>query len=174
MSSRGALFANCHNNFETSERMRYTLYQTITLFNILKVGPLKILAVDDHPTNLEIIQVLLRPSGHEVLTAETGEQALLLARLHLPDLIFMDLAMPGDVDGLVVTRWLKADPATRHIVIVALTAMVRHGDTAQALAAGCDDFIRKPYTRRQLLDLMTRLDARLKAGAQQYAVAAPR
>jgi two-component system cell cycle response regulator DivK len=115
---------------------------------------LKILAVDDHPTNLEILQVLLRPSGHEVLVAENGE--------------------PGEVDGLIATRRLKADPATRHIVIVALTAMVRNGDTAQALAAGCDDFIRKPYTRKQLLELMARLDARLKAPANMMAAAALR
>jgi two-component system cell cycle response regulator DivK len=117
---------------------------------------MKILAVDDHPTNLEIIQVLLRPTGHTVLVAQNGELALLAARAELPDLVFMDLAMPGELDGLEVTRRLKADPATAHIVIIALTAMVKSDDRANALAAGCDDFIRKPYTRRQLLDAMTR------------------
>jgi CheY-like chemotaxis protein len=117
---------------------------------------MKILAVDDHPTNLEIIQVLLRPTGHVVLTARNGEQALQAARAEMPDLIFMDLAMPGDLDGLEVTRRLQADPATAQITIIALTAMVKSDDRASALAAGCDDFIRKPYTRRQLLDAMSR------------------
>lgn len=124
---------------------------------------MKILAVDDHPTNLEIIQVLLRPTGHQMLTATSGEQAVTLAMTHLPDFVFMDLAMPGEVDGLEATRRLKADPQTRHIVVVALTAMVRPGDESQALAAGCDDFIRKPYTRKQLLELLQRHAARLGA-----------
>ena len=115
---------------------------------------MKILAVDDNPTNLEIIKVLLRASGHPVLTAESGPQALAVARAELPDLIFMDLAMPGEIDGLEATRQLKRQPETRHIVIVALTAMVMAGDHAQAIAAGCDAFVRKPYTRKQLLGLI--------------------
>ncbi|MDB5101320.1 MAG: response regulator receiver protein [Cyanobacteria bacterium RYN_339] len=117
---------------------------------------MKILAVDDHPTNLEIIRVLLRPSGHTVLTAQNGDQALLAVRTELPDLVFMDLAMPGEIDGLEATRRIKADPATAHVVVIALTAMVKLDDRAGAIAAGCDDFIRKPYTRRQLLEAMTR------------------
>lgn len=117
---------------------------------------MKILAVDDHPTNLEILQVLLRPTGHEVLTAQSGDQALAMARQLLPDLVFMDLAMPGEVDGLEATRRLKADPVTAHIVVVALTAMVKHDDRAVALQAGCAEFIRKPYTRKQLLELLDR------------------
>jgi CheY-like chemotaxis protein len=68
-----------------------------------------------------------------------------------PDLIFMDLSMTGALDGFEATRHIKAHPQTRHAVVVALTAMVAPGDREQALAAGCDSFIRKPYTRRELL-----------------------
>lgn len=112
---------------------------------------MKFLAVDDNATNLEILRVLLRTSGVPVLAATNGEAAVDVATRELPELIFMDLSMPGEIDGIEATRRLKANPATRHIVIFALTAMVAPGDEAQAMAAGCSAFIRKPYTRKQLL-----------------------
>jgi CheY-like chemotaxis protein len=115
---------------------------------------MKILAVDDNATNLEILRVLLRSSGVPVLAATSGEGAVEVATRERPDLIFMDLSMPGEIDGLEATRRLKAAPETRHIVIIAITAMVAPGDEAQALAAGCSAFIRKPYTRKQLLTLV--------------------
>lgn len=116
---------------------------------------MKILAVDDNATNLEIIKVLLRTTGFPVLEATNGEAAVEVALRERPDLIFMDLSMPGALDGLEATRRIKArlNPAP---VIIALTAMVTDGDQSQALAAGCDDFIRKPYTRRELLTLMAK------------------
>lgn len=117
---------------------------------------MKILVVDDHPTNLEIIQVLLGRAGHTVLTAINGEEGVAVAREQMPELVFMDLSMPGDIDGLEATRRLKGDPLTSGIVVVALTAMVKNGDVAQARDAGCDDFVRKPYTRKQLLALIDR------------------
>lgn len=117
---------------------------------------MKFLAVDDNATNLEILRVLLRASGVPVLAATNGEAAVELAERELPDLIFMDLSMPGEIDGLEATRRLKANPATRHIVVLAITAMVAAGDEAQAMAAGCSAFIRKPYTRKQLLEQVHR------------------
>lgn len=117
---------------------------------------MKILAVDDNPTNLEIIKLLLKASGHEVHGACDGRGALdLTARLR-PDVVFMDLSMPGDVDGFEATRRLKANPTTRGVVVIAVTAMVTNGDLRDALDAGCDAFIRKPYTRRDLLDALAR------------------
>ena len=112
---------------------------------------MKILAVDDNQTNLEIIKVLLRSTGNPVIEATSGESAVELARRERPELIFMDLSMPGEMDGLEATRRIKADPETRGIVIVAVTAMVTRGDQSQAQEAGCSDFIRKPYTRKELL-----------------------
>ena len=117
---------------------------------------MKILAVDDNPTNLEIIKLLLRTGGHEVYEATDGTGALEATRRLRPDLVFMDLSMPGELDGLDVTRRLKADPGTRGVVVVAVTAMVTNGDYREALEAGCDAFIRKPYTRRDLFAAITR------------------
>lgn len=114
---------------------------------------MKILAVDDNATNLEIIKVLLRTTGFPVLAAASGEAAVEVALRERPALIFMDLSMPGAIDGLEATRRIKAR-LTPAPVVIALTAMVMEGDEKQALAAGCDGFIRKPYTRRELLALM--------------------
>ncbi len=117
---------------------------------------MKILAVDDNPTNLEIIKLLLKTGGHEVHEACDGLGAIDVTARVRPDLVFMDLSMPGDIDGLEATRRLKADPSTRGVVVVAVTAMVTNGDYRDALDAGCDAFIRKPYTRRELQDAITR------------------
>jgi two-component system cell cycle response regulator DivK len=131
----------------------------------------KILAVDDNPTNLEIIKVLLRAYGYPVLEAASGEAAVGQAKLEKPDLIFMDLTMPGEIDGLEATRRIKADPETRHIVIVAVTAMVTLGDESQAREAGCDAFIRKPYTRKELLSL---IHVHFPQANAQFLASAPR
>lgn len=120
---------------------------------------MKILAVDDTPNNLEIIKLLLRTSGHPVVSATHGAEAIELARHERPDLIFMDLALPGDVDGLEATRRIKALPGMSLVRIVAVTAMVTRGDHALALAAGCDDFIRKPFTRKDLLEVVKKYEA---------------
>ena len=127
---------------------------------------MKFLAVDDNATNLEILRVLLRSSGVPVLAATNGEAAVELAERERPDLIFMDLSMPGEIDGLEATRRIKANPDTRHIVIVAITAMVAAGDEAQAISAGCSAFIRKPYTRKQLLSLVQRHFPHLAIGCK--------
>jgi CheY-like chemotaxis protein len=115
---------------------------------------MKILAVDDNPTNLEILKVLLRSTGFPILEASNGRQALELARTEQPDLVFMDLAMPGEFDGFEATRRIKGLPETAHIVVVAITAMVMRSDLSEALAAGCSDFVRKPYTRKELLGII--------------------
>lgn len=117
---------------------------------------MKILAVDDNPTNLEIMKLLLRTGGHDVLEACDGLGALDLTRRARPEVVFMDLSMPGEIDGLEATRRIKADPAMRGVVVIAVTAMVTHGDHREAMEAGCDAFIRKPYTRRDLHDAIKR------------------
>ena len=102
-----------------------------------------ILIVDDNPQNLKLARVLLAGEGYDVRTATDAEAALeLLATFH-PRLILMDLQLPG-MDGLELTRQLKADPTRRDIVIVALTAYAMKGDEEKARAAGCDDYVTKP------------------------------
>jgi CheY-like chemotaxis protein len=108
-----------------------------------------ILVVDDHPTNLKLCQVMLSVDGYEVHTAADAEEALALLGTVHPGLILMDLQLPG-LDGLELTRRLKADPATRDIVIVALTAYAMKGDEQKALDAGCDGYVAKPIDTRLL------------------------
>ena len=102
-----------------------------------------ILIVDDNPTNLKLARVLLAGEGYVVETANDGEEMLKLLERFTPRLILMDIQLPG-VDGLELTRRLRADPARRDIAIVALTAYAMKGDEDKALAAGCDGYITKP------------------------------
>ena len=108
-----------------------------------------ILVVDDHPTNLKLCKVMLSVDGYEVHTAADAEEALAMFDSVRPRLILMDLQLPG-LDGLELTRRLKADPATRDIVVVALTAYAMQGDEQKALDAGCDGYIAKPIDTRLL------------------------
>jgi two-component system, cell cycle response regulator DivK len=108
-----------------------------------------ILIVDDHPTNLKLARVLLAAEGYDVRTAEDAAQALAVVGEFRPRLILMDIQLPG-VDGLQLTRRLKADPATQDIVIIALTAYAMKGDAERALAAGCDGYVPKPIDTRSL------------------------
>ena len=108
-----------------------------------------ILIVDDNPVNLKLIRVLLACEGYEVRTAGDAEEAFDTLRSFHPRLILMDLQLPG-MDGLELTRRIKAAPSTRDTVIVALTAYAMKGDEEKALAAGCDGYITKPIDTRTL------------------------
>lgn len=108
-----------------------------------------VLVVDDNPQNLKLARVLLAGEGYEVRTAADAEEALRVLESFAPRLILMDLQLPG-MDGLELTRRLKADPARRHIVVVALTAYAMKGDREEALAAGCDDYVPKPIDTNAL------------------------
>jgi CheY-like chemotaxis protein len=111
--------------------------------------PARILVVDDNPTNLRLASDVLEFAGHQVLSAADAEAALGVIRQTPPDLILMDIALPG-MDGLTLTRQLKADPTTRHIGIVALTAFAMKGDDQKARESGCDGYITKPIDTRKL------------------------
>ncbi|HEV7488450.1 MAG TPA: response regulator [Thermoanaerobaculia bacterium] len=111
----------------------------------------RILIVDDNKTNLKLASDVLGFDGYEILNAGDAESAQEIIRSSPPDLILMDIALPG-MDGLTLTRLLKADEATRHIVVVALTAFAMKGDDARAREAGCDGYITKPINTRTLPD----------------------
>jgi CheY-like chemotaxis protein len=102
-----------------------------------------ILIVDDNPQNLKLAKVILAAEGYEVKTAIDAEDALKILESFTPRLILMDLQLPR-MDGLELTRRLKADPARREIIIIALTAYAMKGDDEKAFAAGCDGYISKP------------------------------
>ena len=114
-----------------------------------------ILAVDDTPANLRLVRVLLTQEGYEVRTATDAEEALALLETFHPRLVLMDVQLPG-MDGLTLTRRLKADPATRDIVVVALTSYAMKGDAERALAAGCDGYVSKPIDTRSLPGVIAR------------------
>src|SRR5687768_6725601 len=108
----------------------------------------RVLIVDDNPTNLRLATDILEDAGCDILQAGDAEQALLVLSHSLPDLIVMDVALPG-MDGLTLTRKLKADPKFQHVPIVAVTASAMKGDDEKALAAGCQAYITKPIDTRR-------------------------
>jgi two-component system cell cycle response regulator DivK len=109
-----------------------------------------ILIVEDNATNMKHSLFLLESAAHAVLTATSAEAGLALAREQRPDLILMDIQLPG-MDGLQATAHLKADPATRDIPVLALTALAMKGDEERIRAAGCDGYIAKPLDYKQFL-----------------------
>jgi CheY-like chemotaxis protein len=112
-----------------------------------------ILIVDDNPGNMKLVSFLLTNRGYDVKTAASAEAAVELLQTFEPRLILMDLQMPG-VDGFELTRRLKADPRTRHVVIIAVTAYAMKGDERRALEAGCDGYVTKPIDTRALPGLV--------------------
>jgi two-component system cell cycle response regulator DivK len=109
-----------------------------------------ILIVEDNADNMLLTVMLLESAGHTVLSAVDAEVGLTLARDGRPDLILMDVQLPG-MDGLEATALLKADKATRDIPVVALTALAMKGDEARIRAAGCDGYIAKPMRIQEFL-----------------------
>lgn len=107
-----------------------------------------VLIVDDNATNLKLAKVLLSSEGYRVRTAVDAEQALEILAEFQPQLILMDIQLPG-MNGLELTRRLKSDAKTRDIVIVALTAYAMKGDNEKAIACGCSGYITKPIDTRR-------------------------
>ncbi len=115
--------------------------------------PVRILVVEDNPLNLELATDLLEASGFEVISARTAEAGINLARDTRPNLILMDLSLPG-MDGLEATKALKADPQTADIPVVAVTAHAMKGDEQKALDVGCEGYITKPIDTRMFPELI--------------------
>jgi two-component system cell cycle response regulator DivK len=110
----------------------------------------KVLIVEDNAANMTLATFLLQSAGHSVLSARDAETGLTLARSEQPDLVLMDIQLPG-MDGLEATAMLKKDGATRDIPVVALTALAMKGDEERIRAAGCDGYIAKPLAYRDFL-----------------------
>jgi CheY-like chemotaxis protein len=115
----------------------------------------QILIVDDNATNLKLLRVLLSKEGYKIRTAESAEDALAVLKEARPHLILMDIQLPG-MDGLDLTRQLKAEPDTRDIIILAVTSYAMKTDQEKALAAGCNGYVTKPIDTRALPDLVRR------------------
>lgn len=113
---------------------------------------MKILIIEDNPTNMKLASDVMRRIGnYEVLEAMDGNTGITLAQEHLPELILMDIYMPG-IDGFETTRRLKSGETTRHIKIIALTALAMKGDKERILEAGCDGYLTKPIRYKELLE----------------------
>lgn len=112
----------------------------------------RILVVEDNPKNRKLMVDVLKHHGFEVMEAEDGAKGIEAAKQHMPDLIFMDLQMPG-INGFEAIRAIRADPETRHIKIIAVTAFAMRGDKEQILEAGADGYISKPINTRELPEI---------------------
>jgi two-component system, OmpR family, phosphate regulon response regulator PhoB len=111
----------------------------------------KILIVDDERDIRDLVEVTLLRSDHLVIKADSGDKAVEIARIQKPDLILMDIMMPGKIDGLEATRVLKNDPETRQCTIVLLTAKGQLADRQEGIKAGADDYFVKPFSPLELL-----------------------
>jgi two-component system cell cycle response regulator DivK len=118
--------------------------------------PKRILIIEDNAVNRKLVEIILSKAGYAVLPAADAEQGIALARREHPDLVLMDIHLPG-MDGLAATRLLRGDPATRGIPILALTALAMKGDEERILAAGCDAYLSKPIRHAALLEAVARL-----------------
>ena len=110
----------------------------------------KVLIVEDNQANMTLATFLLHSAGHTILEARDAEAGVALAGTGQPDLILMDIQLPG-MDGLTATALLKADAATRDIPVIALTALAMKGDEERIRAAGCDGYISKPLSYKDFL-----------------------
>ena len=110
----------------------------------------RILVVEDQEDNRKIVRDLLSSAGYEVIEATTGTEGVAVAEVETPDLILMDIQLPG-IDGYEAARQIKANPALRHIPIIAVTSYALSGDEAKAVEAGCDAYFAKPFSPRKLL-----------------------
>jgi two-component system cell cycle response regulator DivK len=110
----------------------------------------RVLVVEDQEDNRRIVRDLLNHAGYELIEAHNGEDGVAMADRERPDLILMDIQLPG-IDGYEATRRIKGNDALRHIPIIVVTSYALSGDDAKAFAAGCDAYVSKPFSPRQLL-----------------------
>ena len=117
--------------------------------------PKTILIVEDNALNQQLFAELLEDAGYATLSAGEGLDAFNLAKAHRPDLILMDIQLPA-ISGLEVTRWLKDEPALRHIPVIAITAYAMPGDEERMRAGGCEAYIAKPISTMVFLETIAR------------------
>ena len=115
-----------------------------------------VLIVEDNDKNMKLARDVLQAKGYQTLEAETGEDGVKLAREKVPDLVLMDIQLPG-INGIEAFKQLRADPKTARIPVVALTASVTPTDRSQITAAGFDAFVSKPINLKEFLDTVKRL-----------------
>jgi two-component system, cell cycle response regulator DivK len=111
----------------------------------------RILVIEDHEENRRLLRDLLTSFGYELIEAVTGEEGVIAAENERPNLILMDIQLPG-IDGYETTRRIKANPALNRIPVIAVTSYALSGDDIKAFAAGCDGYVTKPFDPADLLE----------------------
>ena len=124
----------------------------------------RVLVIEDHEENRRIIRLLLGSAGIDMIEAVTGEEGVAKAEGERPDLILMDIQLPG-LDGYEATRRIKGNPALRHIPIIVVTSYALSGDDVKAFEAGCDAYVTKPFVPRELLAKVREFLSKAEAGA---------
>ncbi|WP_345062700.1 response regulator [Acidovorax lacteus] len=119
----------------------------------------KILIVEDHADIRKLLKMTLEFDDFEIHEASTGDAGLAMAKELGPDVVLLDIMMPGSINGLEVCRRIKADVATRHTKVILLTARVQSGDRVAGFEAGADDYLMKPFSTLQVLETIYRLEA---------------
>lgn len=114
-----------------------------------------ILVVEDNEVNMKLLRVLLKRGDYEIYEASDAEQGINIAREHLPDLVLMDVQLPG-MDGLTAARIMKQESDLKHINIIAVTSYAMAGDAEKALEVGCAGYISKPINTRTFLEQIAR------------------
>jgi DNA-binding response OmpR family regulator len=123
--------------------------------------PARILIVDDDPVIVRLLQINFRLEGYEVDTASRGEEALQRVRDHLPDVVILDVMMPG-IDGWEVCRKLKENPAVKHVPVIFLSARAQDEDRQRGYALGVDEYVTKPFDPAHLVEIVRSALARSK------------
>lgn len=121
-----------------------------------------ILYIEDNAQNMRLVRKLLKTGGYDMIGAEDGFTGLDMAKEHQPELILVDINLP-DIDGTEVTERLKADPDFTNTPIIALTANAMYGDRERFIDAGCDDYLSKPVSRRELIEMIESHLVRIRA-----------
>jgi len=112
-----------------------------------------ILIVEDNLSHIELLEDLFRSHGYSTLSVMSGENALNIMRNNPPDLVLMDIRLPG-MDGYTITRKIKSDPQTKNIPVIAVTALALKGDRQKALQAGCDEYMSKPIDTHEIITIV--------------------
>ena len=123
----------------------------------------RVLVIEDHEENRRIVRLLLGSAGIDMIEAVTGEEGVVKAEQERPDLILMDIQLPG-LDGYEATRRIKGNPALRHIPIIVVTSYALSGDDVKAFEAGCDAYVTKPFVPRDLLAKIREYLGKAEAG----------
>jgi two-component system alkaline phosphatase synthesis response regulator PhoP len=129
-----------------------------------------ILVVDDEPQIVEVVRDYLKQAGYRVLTARDGQTAISVARHERPDLVVLDLMLPGNVDGLDVCRSLRQDPVLGDVAIIMLTARTEETDRLIGLGLGADDYVTKPFSPREVVARVRAVMRRVRGGDERSSV----